>query len=98
MLFRAPLQLAFALGLTRQCYAQTATEAGCDFKYLTQQLDHFGESNETFQQRYSMFPEFFKRGGPILFFQGEEGILDCAVRRPNTSQLSPAWHLSSVGL
>ncbi|KAI1205261.1 peptidase S28 [Annulohypoxylon truncatum] len=42
-------------------------------------IDHFGASNRTFQQRYSIFDEFYKPGGPIMFFQGEEGwLLDCA--------------------
>jgi dipeptidyl-peptidase-2/lysosomal Pro-X carboxypeptidase len=51
----------------------------CNYKTLAQSIDHFGASNETFQQRYSYFDEFYKPGGPIMFFQGEEGNGDCAV-------------------
>jgi hypothetical protein len=52
----------------------------CDYKTITQPIDHFGAINGTFQQRYSYFDEFYKPGGPIMFFEGEETNLDCAVR------------------
>ncbi|KAF2119087.1 serine carboxypeptidase S28-domain-containing protein [Lophiotrema nucula] len=51
----------------------------CDYKTFTQSIDHFGTNNNTFQQRYSIFTEHFKPGGPILYFIGEESTyLDCA--------------------
>ncbi|KAI0380613.1 peptidase S28 [Hypomontagnella monticulosa] len=69
------LLMAAALGLG---YAQSTTSE-CDYQWITQPIDHFGASNGTFMQRYSIFDEFYKPGGPIMFFQGEEGwILDCA--------------------
>ncbi|KAI1453136.1 peptidase S28 [Annulohypoxylon moriforme] len=55
------------------------TSSECDYKWITQPIDHFGAANGTFQQRYSIFDEFYKPGGPIMFFQGEESwFLDCA--------------------
>lgn len=52
----------------------------CDYKWMTQKLDHQPSCNDTWQQRYSFFDEFFKPGGPILFYQGEEvPYLECGV-------------------
>ncbi|KAI1134031.1 peptidase S28 [Hypoxylon sp. FL0543] len=66
--------IAASLGLG---YAQTTTSE-CDYKWITQPIDHFGLTNGTFQQRYSIFDNFYKPGGPIMFFQGEESwYLDC---------------------
>ncbi|KAI1415503.1 peptidase S28 [Hypoxylon sp. FL1857] len=67
--------MAASLGLA---YAQLTTSE-CDYKWITQPIDHFGLTNGTFQQRYSIFDEFYKPGGPIMLFQGEESwYLDCA--------------------
>ncbi|KAI2472709.1 peptidase S28 [Annulohypoxylon bovei var. microspora] len=67
--------IAAVLGLGK---AYTTTSE-CDYKWITQPIDHFGITNGTFQQRYSVFDEFYKPGGPIMFFQGEESwYLDCA--------------------
>ncbi|KAI1378058.1 peptidase S28 [Hypoxylon crocopeplum] len=64
-----------ALGLG---YAYSTTSE-CDYKWITQPIDHFYQTNGTYQQRYSIFDEFYKPGGPIMFFQGEESwYLDCA--------------------
>ena len=52
----------------------------CDYQVMEQKIDHGNGINGTFQQRYSIFMEHFKPGGAILFFQGEETNLDCAVR------------------
>ncbi|KAI1090935.1 peptidase S28 [Rostrohypoxylon terebratum] len=55
------------------------TTSKCDYKWITQPIDHTGATNGTFQQRYSIFDDFYKPGGPIMFFQGEESwFLDCA--------------------
>jgi hypothetical protein len=52
----------------------------CTFQFYDQQIDHFGQYNGTFKQRYNLITKFFKPGGPILYFQGEESIsLDCVV-------------------
>ena len=54
--------------------------SGCTFQYFSQPIDHFGQHNGTFQQKYNLVTDFFKPGGPILFFQGEESTtLDCVV-------------------
>lgn len=52
----------------------------CDYKFFTQSIDHFGKHDGTFQQRYSIVEDFFKPGGPILFYQAEEITYpECAV-------------------
>ncbi|KAI4862306.1 peptidase S28 [Hypoxylon rubiginosum] len=69
------LLVATAIGTAR---TQSTTSA-CDYKWITQPIDHFGDTNGTFQQRYSVFDDFYQPGGPIMFFQGEESwYLDCA--------------------
>ncbi|KAK5241288.1 hypothetical protein LTS06_012156, partial [Exophiala xenobiotica] len=50
----------------------------CHFQFFTQSIDHFGQHNGTFRQKYNMVTDFFKPGGPIFFYQGEEQTyLDC---------------------
>ncbi|KAI1382985.1 peptidase S28 [Hypoxylon trugodes] len=54
------------------------TTSDCDYKWISQPIDHYGKSNGTFLQRYSIVDDFYKPGGPIMFFQGEETwALDC---------------------
>ena len=49
----------------------------CEKKYLTQNLDHFGASNITFQQRYFVCAEFWsKPDGPIFFYVGNEANVE----------------------
>ncbi|OTA85840.1 hypothetical protein M434DRAFT_35996 [Hypoxylon sp. CO27-5] len=56
-----------------------STTLECDYKWITQPIDHFGLASGTFQQRCSIFDEFYKPEGPIMLFQGKEGwYLDCA--------------------
>ncbi|KAE8446449.1 hypothetical protein EG329_011912 [Mollisiaceae sp. DMI_Dod_QoI] len=56
----------------------SSNESDCIFEFFDQQIDHFGQYNGTFKQRYNLVTRFFKPGGPILFFQGEESSeLDC---------------------
>lgn len=59
------------------CFAQNETT--CGFQWITQQIDHFGQTAGTFQQRYSIYDKFYRAGGPILLYEGEEGAVDCAV-------------------
>ena len=64
-----------------QVKEKNESSASCEYLHITQSIDHFGNHNGTFQQRFSIFTEFFEPGGPIMFFQGEESFdLDCAVR------------------
>lgn len=61
----------------------------CEFKFITQEVDHFGKANGTFQQRYNIVTDFFQPGGPILLFQGEESTtLDCVVGNHKYNSLS----------
>ncbi|KXT02964.1 hypothetical protein AC578_10610 [Pseudocercospora eumusae] len=47
-------------------------------RWFTQRLDHFGDNQRTFQQKFYMSTEHYRPGGPILLFQGEESTsLDC---------------------
>lgn len=47
-------------------------------RYLSQQIDHFGfDENGTFQQRYLVADQYWKKGsGPILFYTGNEGDIE----------------------
>lgn len=40
--------------------------------YHTQFIDHFGWRNETFLQRYFVYDKWFKPGGPMFFYTGNE--------------------------
>ena len=65
----------------------------CHFQYFTQKVDHFDQHNGTFEQKYNLVKDYFKPGGPILLFQGEESTyLDCVVRCP--SSLAPIVKLT----
>ncbi|XP_046854459.1 lysosomal Pro-X carboxypeptidase-like [Xenia sp. Carnegie-2017] len=56
-----------------------AKKSECKFcvyetKYLNQKLDHFNyDRNETFKQRYLVSDIHWEKGGPILFYCGNEG-------------------------
>ncbi|KEF51735.1 uncharacterized protein A1O9_12072 [Exophiala aquamarina CBS 119918] len=42
--------------------------------WITQWIDHSNHSLGTFQQQVQVVTDFYKPGGPILLFQGEESI------------------------
>ncbi|KAJ9610426.1 hypothetical protein H2200_005203 [Cladophialophora chaetospira] len=66
----------------------------CSFRTFTQNIDHFGQHNGTFQQKYNLVTEFFKPGGPIFFFQGEESTyLDCV-----ESTIGYSWAKQTHGI
>ena len=47
--------------------------ANCSENYTEQRLDHFSSSTaETYKQRYFTYGNYFKRGGPIFFYTGNE--------------------------
>lgn len=61
--------------------ALVSNGSDCTFQYFAQNIDHFDQHNGTFQQKYNLITDFFKPGGPILFFIGEESTeLICIVR------------------
>lgn len=67
-------------------HTTASNESACTFSQFPQAIDHFGKTNGTLQQRYNLVPEFFETGGPILFFQGEEGRhLDCVVSQETST-------------
>ena len=71
-------KILLGVALTSLSLSQSTT-SDCNYEWMTQPIDHHGATNGTFQQRFSVFSEFFKPGGPIMFFQGEESwALDCA--------------------
>lgn len=48
-------------------------------KFWDQRLDHWG-NNGTFKQQYQVIDDFYKPGGPILFYQGaENNKISCLV-------------------
>lgn len=61
--------------------AGVATPTTCsNGTWMTQPIDHTAPSNGTFQQQIEVRTEFFKRGGPILLFHGEESSeMTCVV-------------------
>lgn len=52
----------------------TPTSADCKESYFDQTLDHFDYTNgtDTYPQRYFVNDTFFKKGGPVLFYTGNE--------------------------
>lgn len=48
----------------------------CTEKYFTQFVDHFTWRNGTYQQRYLMYENYFRPGGPIFFYTGNEAGVD----------------------
>ena len=54
--------------------------AECHYEYFMQNIDHSGQHNGTFAQRYSLSTDYYEPGGPIFWFQGSEGAeLECVV-------------------
>eukprot|EP01126_Amoeba_proteus_P005099 TRINITY_DN11683_c0_g2_i1.p1 TRINITY_DN11683_c0_g2~~TRINITY_DN11683_c0_g2_i1.p1 ORF type:complete len:655 (+),score=116.82 TRINITY_DN11683_c0_g2_i1:123-2087(+) len=58
----------------------------CTWLYITQKLDHFGTSNDTYNERYCLYDKFWKKGSevgfdteeqaPIFFYTGNESPLE----------------------
>lgn len=43
-------------------------------KYFTQRLEHFNQGDDRkFKQRYLISQKYWKKGGPIFFYTGNEG-------------------------
>ena len=61
--------------------------------FYAQKVDHFDElSTKTFQQQYQVISDYFKPGGPILYYQGAENArINCLVRRLK-------WFVNSIDL
>ncbi|CAI6334096.1 unnamed protein product [Periconia digitata] len=81
MIFTNIVSLSWLLAISRATAASTPTALQvraapavppCDYKFFTQKIDHYGQCEGEFQQRFSLFTEFFEPGGPIMFYQGEE--------------------------
>ena len=64
-------------------FAQSSYSLNCPLsntEFLDQKIDHFGKHQGTFKQQYQVIDEFYKPGGPILFYQGaENGEMVCLV-------------------
>lgn len=67
-------------------------------KFFNQTLNHQGPSNETFQQRYQLVDEFFKPGGPILFYQGAETPTFTCVESSSLYQFAKELGGLAIGL
>jgi len=72
------LALAVALFATTAVSAQTPTPYNYETRWFTVPLDHFNFAHmgEAFQLRYLYNDEFYKPGGPIFFYTGNEGAID----------------------
>ncbi|KAF8856114.1 hypothetical protein BDZ45DRAFT_745833 [Acephala macrosclerotiorum] len=59
-------------------YNLQESSSNCTCQYFLQPIDHIRKHNGTFQHRHNLIIEFFKAGGPILLYQGDEiDDLDC---------------------
>ncbi|XP_055351544.1 lysosomal Pro-X carboxypeptidase-like [Paramacrobiotus metropolitanus] len=68
------LMLVIVLCGSVNAYGHRRKNVYCKTRYYTQTLDHFSFStNATFQQRYVICKESWTKGGPILFYTGNEG-------------------------
>ncbi|KIV87629.1 hypothetical protein PV11_03161 [Exophiala sideris] len=82
-------------GITpNQAPAVPPNQDDCHFQYYTQAIDHFGQHNGTFQQKYNIITDYFKPGGPIFFYQCEEQIyLDCV-----DTSIAVSWAQQTNGI
>ena len=77
-----------------------ASTANCTWKYITQPLDHFGDTPHTFPERYCIYDGFWakaERGGfsdsagemaPIFFYTGNESPIE-----PYVNNTGLMWNL-----
>eukprot|EP00656_Telonema_subtile_P017394 TRINITY_DN1932_c0_g1_i2.p1 TRINITY_DN1932_c0_g1~~TRINITY_DN1932_c0_g1_i2.p1 ORF type:complete len:500 (-),score=96.07 TRINITY_DN1932_c0_g1_i2:95-1594(-) len=82
---------ARGIGLEARCWhkdrsctvnpgADTPGVPDCELAWFDQQLDHLNfRSNNTFKQRYFVHREFWKPGGPIFFYCGNEASVELYV-------------------
>lgn len=66
-------------------FANFALSLQCNYsdtQFREQKVDHFGKSKKTFKQQYQIIDDFYKAGGPILFYQGAENDqISCLVSK-----------------
>jgi len=55
-----------------QAKQPTGMVVNCTELYFRQQMDHFGPSPGTFEQRYFLYDDYYKPGGPMFFYLGNE--------------------------
>lgn len=75
----ATLSLLLLVFVVDAATAPRPSHVNCTERFATQLVDNFGWSNATFQQRYFIFDEWHKPGGPILFFTGGEADVELFV-------------------
>ena len=59
--------------------AQTVNHPGvnnCSLRWESQALDHFGWRTDTYQQRWFVYDKWFKPGGPVWFYVGNEANVE----------------------
>lgn len=62
-------------------YGSTTTKNTLETKFIDVPVDHFDQiRNATFKLRYLVFTHFHVRGGPILFFTGNEADINTFAR------------------
>ena len=73
-----PLEEPAQASNNAQLIPRNSLTGNCTYQWFVQKLDHFGQHNGTFPQRYDIETKYFKPDGPIFYYQGEEtGELDC---------------------
>lgn len=50
--------------------------ANCTEMYFTQYVDHFSWNTSTYQERYFMYDHYYRPGGPIFFYTGNEADVE----------------------
>lgn len=48
----------------------------CTEMYVTQYVDHFSWNTSTYQERYFIYTNYFRPGGPIFFYTGNEANVE----------------------
>jgi pimeloyl-ACP methyl ester carboxylesterase len=68
----ACLLLAAVSSVSAEVLNPQPTVNNCTKHFITQFVDHYAWSNQTYQQRYFKYDQWYKPGGPIFFYNGNE--------------------------
>lgn len=67
--------------LATAALGQTGTQCSHPTMFYDQRVNHSDPDSGTFKQQYQLVLDYYKPGGPILFYQGAETTnLSCVVR------------------
>jgi pimeloyl-ACP methyl ester carboxylesterase len=72
----AAVALALATAVSAEVLVPQPTVNNCTKHFYTQFIDHFSWGNATYQQRYFTYDKWYKPGGPIFFYNGNEADVE----------------------